>query len=116
MLVDQILAALDNVTAAQDRVYALILPTNTEYPSITYQVISVVPTTSIVGSRKPDHVRVQVTCWARTYNAARLLLREVRPLMEAAPFQGVADIELDNFEEDGELFSIAQDFFCWEQN
>lgn len=116
MLVNQIFATLNNATSAGPRVFALVLPTNSAYPAITYQVISSVPTTSIVGSRKPDHVRVQVNCWAQTYNAARVLVGEVRPLMEAAAFQGVADIELDGFEDDSELFSVSQDFLCWEQN
>lgn len=115
MLVDDVLAALEDNTAAEDRVYALVLPKATSYPAITYQVISNSPTTSLKGSRKPDRVRVQVDCWAKTYGAAMSLLAQVRPLMAAAGFQGVADNAFDDFEEESELYRVSQDFFCWDR-
>jgi hypothetical protein len=116
MLTSDLLAALAGTAGAGSRVYALHVPQkDATYPAVVYQVISDSPTTSLVGSRKPDRVRVQVDAWAATYAAARSLHAEVRTKMEAAAYQGMLADVRDDFEPEAGLYRVSADFFCWEQ-
>lgn len=64
-----------------DRIYPMRLPQPTTFPAIRYQVIGA-PRTHVMGAT-PDasievHSRVQVDCYAVTYNGARSLAEQVR--------------------------------------
>jgi hypothetical protein len=61
------------------RIYPLLVPQGFDnYPAVTYQVISEQRTPELTKQNGLMRARVQVTCWARTYSAAKGLKEAVR--------------------------------------
>jgi hypothetical protein len=114
MVESLILSALKGNTAAGNNVFALVLPSGTVRPAITYQRISTEPVNSIVGSSGLDRVRMQIDCWAGTFQAAVEIAEAVRTLMAAAGFQGLLDNQSSEFEEETRLYRVSSDFFVWQ--
>lgn len=102
-------------TSAGDNVYAFLLPESATYPAITYQRISNVPVNSLAGRSNLDQVRVQVDCWAETYDAAKTLAGEVRTAMAAAGYKGLLITDADDFDQDARIYRVTMDFYCWQK-
>lgn len=101
-------------TLAENRVYALRLPKNTTFPALSFQRISSEPVNSLDGSSGLDQVRLQVDCWAETYDQAKRLAAEVRDALEAGSFKALLATERDDFEEEARLYRVSSDFMLWQ--
>lgn len=61
-----------------NRIYPLRLPQGPTYPAVRYQVIGAPRTHVMGGSTGEVHARVQVDCYADTYEGAKELADQVR--------------------------------------
>ncbi len=110
-----IFAVLSNQTAAGDRVYPLLRGEGTGLPALVYTRVGNAPVNSLSGSSGLDQVRVQVDCYAATYNDAKSLAASVRPLLEGAPFKALLQTDFDFYEPDTKVFRVTQDYYCWQK-
>ena len=95
-----------------DRIYAFQLPENAvTYPAITFQRISGIPDVALSGHTGLDQVRVQIDCWARTYQAAKDLGVLVRTSFADI---GIVKSDFDFYESDTKLYRVSQDFQFWQ--
>ncbi len=76
---------VDAGTAAEWRVFPLLLPTRPEYPALTYQMIS----NQGHHDLPIDFPRVSITAWAETLIEARELAEEVQAELQC--YKGVLD-------------------------
>lgn len=60
------------------RIYPLTLPQNTAYPALTYFKVSDVPEHAMGADADIKTTRIQVSCWADTYNVAKALEAQVK--------------------------------------
>lgn len=116
MIESTILTTLQNDTAVgavvNDRIYAFQLPESAvTYPAITYQRISGVPDVALSGHTGLDQVRVQIDCWARTYQAAKDLGVLVRTAFTDI---GIVKSDFDFYESETKLYRVSQDFQFWQ--
>ena len=109
-----VLTVLKGNTAAGNNVFAVVLPNSATRPAITYQRIASVPVNSLAGSSGLDRVRMQIDCWAGTYQAAAELAEAVRTLMAAAGFGGLLDTDRSEFEVETKLYRFSSDYFVWQ--
>jgi hypothetical protein len=101
-------------TAAEDRVYALVLPDGMARPAITYQRITSTPINDVGGHSGLDQVQLQVDCWADTYGAAKELAEQVRVVMQAASFMALLLTDEDEFEKESKLYRVRSDYLLWQ--
>ena len=102
-------------TAAQDRVYHVIAPQGRALPRITFTRAANAPVVSLSGSSRLDQVRMQVDCWARTYQEARALAVQVRAVLEPQPFKALMQNDFDDYEVETQTWRVSMDFRCWER-
>ena len=81
-LVSRLATAPDVAALVGERIFAEVLPYGQAMPAITYQHISLSPLPVLRGTAGLDNPRVQIDCWADTYNEARSLARAVRGAMK----------------------------------
>ena len=78
-------SALTNLVST--RIYPLRLPIDTDYPAITYQLISDVPVNTKTGRAKYFNARIQINCFAKDgstsgIKSAQTIERAVRAALE----------------------------------
>jgi hypothetical protein len=96
------------------RIYPVIAPQSAALPMIVYQRVSTVPVTSIDGDSGLDSVRMQVSCWAKTYAETKSLAAAVRSAV-MANLIGVTDSELDDYDAETRSFRVIIDFVVWQK-
>ena len=75
-------AALTAVVSS--RINPLVLPQESAFPAISYQLISVVPHPSKSGSSKSDFARVQINSFGTSYQSAVQIADLVRTAMQVS--------------------------------
>lgn len=99
------------LTAAGDNVYAVLLPQDSGFPAVQVQRITTTPVADYAGDNRRDFARVQVTCWARTYGAAKDLGREVRSLVAgSADLHAYVETERDDYDQEMKVFGVSTDY------
>ena len=100
------------------RIYPLVAPQNVTKPYCTYQKISLERKYSHGGYSGLQRPRLQVSCYAETYEQSRAVADQVIAALEAWP--GAANIqavfienEIDLYDPDTGLQYIPVDFFCY---
>jgi hypothetical protein len=99
------------------RCYPLQMPQSPDYPTIVYSRIASAPQNRLEGGASLDQVRIQVDCYAETYDGAKTLSDSVRSAMQAAAFKATLQSDMDIFE--GELkniYRVMMDFYVWQHN
>lgn len=103
--------AADVVALVGDRITPLTRPQAGANPSISLQLVDLNPETHLQGHANLDAARVQVECWATTYDVAFDLATKAR-LAVAAPDRVPVFVARDyNFEV--KLYLFALDFLVW---
>jgi len=105
-----------NVTVAGivvDRIYPMLMPQDIAMPAISYQRIASSPVNDLEGQQNHEWVRVQVDCWALKYSEAKTLAAAVRTAMRTTPVFGLLLMELDDYDSEGKLYRVIQDFNIW---
>lgn len=107
-----------SITAlVQDRVYPLTRPQDAAVPAVTYQQITLDPHMNLGGiDASLRQVRLQIDCWALTFDAAAALALAVRDRMNTAAsnFRSVLlSGGLDDYESDTRLYRRMMEFNCW---
>lgn len=64
------------------RVYPKVIPERGQVPAVTYNVISGMPQSTFDAHAPADYERVQLTCWAMSYDGAVALRDAVRAAIE----------------------------------
>ncbi len=101
-----------------DRIQPVVRKFGAALPAITYQVVAFVPNNALAGTTDAGgHYRVQLDCWAISYNAAMALAAALKARMNtaAASFRSVLNLEQDLFEEQSKTYRVLLDFSCWYQ-
>lgn len=103
------------------RVYPQVIPQDAALPAVAYSRISARRVKSHSGPSRLARPRVQVTCSAKTYGAAKALAAAARGALDG--FKGTAagldvqgawlDNDGDEYGDDGELRSVRMDFMIW---
>ena len=113
-------AALTAVVST--RINPLVLPQESAFPAISYQLISVVPHPSKSGSSKSDFARVQINSFGTSYQSAVQIADLVRTAMQISLPATFNSVLVQSCEYDGEVhmtddvaafagvYHIAQDF------
>ena len=113
-------AALTAVVSS--RINPLVLPQESAFPAISYQLISVVPHPSKSGSSKSDFARVQINSFGTSYQSAVQIADLVRTAMQVSLPATFNSVLVQSCEYDGEVhmtddvaafagvYHIAQDF------
>lgn len=101
---------------AGGRVYPLLRPQGSGLPAVVYQRVATAPGLALAGNTGLDAVRVQVSCWAAGYAAARALAESARAALLAEPgLRVVLEMELDDFDRDSGDFRVIQDYRVWQR-
>jgi hypothetical protein len=120
MIETELFSVLKNNTqvaaAVSTRIYPLMLPQVSTLPAIVYQRISSTPTTSIDGDSGLDSVRIQVSCWADTYGAAKGLAEKVRTAVNGATtLKSITLMESDDIDNETRKYRALIDFRLWQK-
>jgi hypothetical protein len=117
MVEQDILAALTggSPTLVGDRIYAHVLPDGASMPAVTYGRVSTVAANHLGGHGGLDLVRVQIDCWAETYDEAKSVASGVRVLVQAAPLNGLLANEFEDYEPDTERYRVSSDYTVWQR-
>jgi hypothetical protein len=99
-----------------NRCYPLQMPENPTYPAIVYSRIAGAPFNVLDASASIDQVRMQIDCYALTYDGAKTLSASVRDAMESAAFKGTLQFDIDFYEEEVKVYRVAMDFYVWQKN
>lgn len=65
------------IEAAGNRIYPMVVPQGANLPAITYQILSTVGISVLSGPTNLKERRLQINCWAETYDAAEALAHKV---------------------------------------
>lgn len=114
----QILATLlaDAVVSGlvANRIYALVSPPGAPVPLITYQRISAIPINSLRGASGVVQARIQVDCWAATYEQAKDLAQAVRAALDANAELGAVCLNSQDMQDEATReFRVIIDFSVW---
>jgi len=112
MIETDIFDALKDLVA--DRCYPLMMPQNPVLPAIVYSRQASDPQYRLEGGSSLSQVRVEIDCYAKTYDEAKSLSAEVRSAMEAASYKGTMIFDADFYEPDVKLYRVILDFYVWE--
>lgn len=108
-----------------NRIFASHLPEQTEFPAVTYFVVSELPTRAMQGPSRLYTTLVQVSCWATptesttAYEAARRLQLAIRDCLDGATYeddeihiQSISEDSSNGFEPDpdSDIWHIALTF------
>lgn len=105
-------------TSAVDRIYPLVLPPDPTFPAITYTRISTPRVRCLTGSSHLAMPRFQFTAWARSYDAAKVLVDEIITALNDY-FGTVGGIEIQSshvenelsmYEPESRLYGMPTDF------
>lgn len=64
------------------RIYPLVLPQEPTYPAITFSRVSSQRIEGVYTDYGMARVRIQITCWALTYDSAKAVAEQVRIALE----------------------------------
>ena len=106
------------------RIYPLVLPQKVSYPAVTYQKIAGTFEHSMGGDSGFSYPDYQFVCFAKTYHEAketaktlRLCLQNLRIMVDDIYIQAVLiENEIDDYEEDTEIYSVILEFRVFFQN
>ncbi len=106
---------------AGGRIYAVTPPKNIALPCVVYVIVSRARMYSHSGVSKLNRYRVQMSCYAEGYAAAKDLADSVTVSMESwsaadTNIQGIFhENEEDIYEKDTGLYHVPVDFMIWYQ-
>lgn len=105
-----------SITAlVSDRVYPVIAPQGASVPRIVYTPVAMDQVHNLGGrDGSLRFVRVQIDCWAETFDEALSVEAAVRSRMDTAAsnFRSVLTSRFDDFEDDTRLFRRSLEFNC----
>lgn len=108
--------ALDSDVAdiVSTRIFPLRMPQKKPLPAVVYQQIGLDPVNSLAGDSGLDQVRMQLSCWARTYEQAVDLAQVVRNAITTdANLKALTDLVLDDADDDTLAYRIILRFTMW---
>jgi hypothetical protein len=112
MIETDIFDALKDLVA--NRCYPLMMPQNPTLPAIVYSRQASTPQYRLEGGSSLSQIRMEIDCYANTYEDAKSLASEVRSAMELAAFKGTMIFDADFYEPDVKLYRVVLDFYVWE--
>lgn len=98
------------------RIYAVVLPQDSVYPSVTYQNANSerMLTMSNSGGGGVLNLRIRVSSWANTLSDASEVAEQVRLALKAATtLQALQVVEFDQYEIDTKLYQTVSDYSVW---
>lgn len=99
------------------KIYPVLAPQKVDLPYCVYLKVSNVRQYSHQGFSNLERVRLQISCFAKTYSTAKDVAAQVIAAMEAWSASSVQavipDGEEDLYEEDTETYHIPLDFIVW---
>jgi hypothetical protein len=115
IVLTQVLKSDPEVSAiVNGRVFPVMIPQGETIPSVTYQRISSVHEHTLQGYAHVENPRIQVDCWAETYNEAKSLFYAVKMAIFASPLLTATLISDEDIFEDGALiYRVSGDFSIW---
>lgn len=109
-----------------NRVYPVLLPQDCQLPAVTYQRVSGPRVHCQGGDPGIAHPRIQVSCWAVTYSAARSIAAQVIAALQ--DFTGTMggtggvtvqasflDDDADLYDPETQTYHVPVDFVIWHQ-
>ena len=108
-----LLGASGITTLVGERIYPITRPQNSVLPAITYTRIFGNPVQSIGGfTSATSEIRIQIDCWASTYDQVQALALAVRDRMfvTAATFRSYMQSDTDFYEDDTKIYRVSMDF------
>lgn len=92
------------------RAYPSILPQGATLPCVAFSRISTAHENDLDGHAGLDNLRVQVDCYASTFDGARALAAQVKLAMDAL---GTRDGDRDLYESATSVHRVSLDFSVW---
>lgn len=114
MIETSVFDALEGLVSG--RCYPLQMPQEPTYPAIVYSRIASEPQNRLEGGASLDQVRVQIDCYATTYEGAKTLSASVRSAMESASLGATLQLDLDLYEPEVKVYRVTMDFYVWQKN
>ena len=112
MIETEIFEELKDLVAS--RCYPLMMPQNPTLPALVYSRQASKPEYRLEGGSSLSQVRVEIDCYAKSYEEAKSLASQVRSAMELAAFKGTMIFDTDFYEPDVKLYRVVLDFYVWE--
>jgi hypothetical protein len=110
---EQLFALLNGATAAADRIYPNASPDKPGRPYIVYTRISANSDNVLNGSSGIINTRMQIDCYADSYNAVQSLAAQVDALMRGWVLQSISYPAIDQYEPDVRLHRVILDYSIW---
>ena len=114
MIETSIFDALKNLVS--NRCYPLLMPQDPTLPAIVFSRVASIAQNKLDSGASIDQVRIQIDCYASTYDEAKTLSASVRSAMEEADFKGTLQIDVDFYEPDLKIYRVVMDFYVWQHN
>ena len=103
---------LNNATKAKDRVWGMKAPQDTKRPYIVFYVVSDTKHKAHDGYTGLARPRVQISCYAETFQQAGELAEEVTDVLsDWGEATALHENEIDQYDEDTGIYHIPVDFF-----
>jgi hypothetical protein len=112
-------AAISALVSA--RVYPVWLPQSPTLPCLTYQRISGSRVRSLTGPSSLAHPRIQIDCWAATYDGAKTLAEAVRVALDGySGLMGTVEVfgvivhgDRDLYDPEVKISRVSMDITIW---
>lgn len=111
------LSTVAGITGITTRIYPEFVPEAAAFPALSYSRVSGLRVNQLSGYSGEENPRIQIDCWATTYEAAKNLSTAVHTAMEAAPnFKALLISDMDLSEQELGLYRVSMDFSCWSKS
>ena len=112
------LSAYAGLTAlVSTKIYPLTMPQDIELPYVTYSIISDVPEHAMGADPNIRTIRIQVSCWADTYDEAKAIEVQVKAALSryrSGNFKDVFfDSSLDLYDGEEGVYHVPCDFLVF---
>jgi hypothetical protein len=98
-------------------VFPEFVPEAAAFPALSFSRVSGFRVNTLSGYANHENPRIQIDCWATSYEAAKDLSTAVHAAMEVAPnFKAILINDMDLSEQELGLYRISMDFSCWNKS
>lgn len=110
-----LLSSAEVLALLGDRVHAMLAPSGTALPYITYQLIAGARQATLVASSDLRSARIQFNCWAASYAEAKALAEAAQKALAGSElFDLVFNGDQDIYDFETDSSGVVLDYSVWQ--